>query len=193
MEKKRKIKVLTTMFLVAAVLGLTVAFASLTQLLTITGTASSGKSSFDVYFENITNETLNASFTKEPTITSKTNIDYEVKMNGTASSATVKFDVKNNSTFDVDLSELTIGTPTCASTVDTGVSVENFCNALSYTLVYDNNGSSENVEQGKLTIPAGESKHMTLKLSYNITDASNLPADDVTITNLGVSMNFMQK
>ena len=193
MEKKRKIKVLTTMFLVAAVLGLTVAFASLTQLLTITGTASSGKSSFDVYFENITNETINASFTKEPTITSKTNIDYVVKMNGTASSATVKFDVKNNSTFDVDLSELTIGTPTCAATVDTGVSVENFCNALSYTLVYDNNGSSENVEQGKLTIPAGESKHMTLKLSYNITDARNLPADDVTITILGVSMNFMQK
>ena len=60
MEKKRKIKVLTTMFLVVAVLGLTVAFASLTQLLTITGTASSGKSSFDVYFENITNETINA-------------------------------------------------------------------------------------------------------------------------------------
>lgn len=192
MEKKRKIKVLTTMFLVAAVLGLTVAFASLTQLLTITGTATSGKVAFDVYFENATNETTNASFTKTPTITDKTNIDYAVTMSGTSSSATVEFDVKNNSTFDVDLSSLTVGTPSCAATAETSVDVASFCNSLSYTLVYNDGASNKTVAEG-LSLPAGESKHMILKLSYDITDESNLPKDDVKISNLGVSMNFTQK
>ena len=194
MEKKRRIKILTTMFLVVAVLGLTVAFASLTKILTITGTAESSRSSFDVYFENVTSNANNATFTKSPIINDKTNIDYSVKMSGTSSSAIVNFDVTNNSTFDVDLSELNLGTPTCAATADSGIDVSNFCSSLSYTLVYKTGETTTaNVEQGNLTIPAGESKHMILTLSYNITDAINLPSDDVKINNLGVTMNFSQK
>ena len=192
MEKKRKIKILTTVFLIVAVLGLTVAFAAFSQILTIGGEATASKSTFDVYFFNAQSETTNASFTEAPAITDKTTIGFKVTMSDTTSSATVKFDVINKSTFAVNLSELIKGTPTCTPKNDTNINVDNFCNALTYTLVYDNNGSDELVEQGGLTIPAGESKHMTLKLSYNITEASNLPADDVIISNLDVKMTFMQ-
>ena len=53
MEKERRIKTLSIMALIVAVLGLTVAFAALSQTLTITGTASipNGTSTWNVHFD----------------------------------------------------------------------------------------------------------------------------------------------
>lgn len=51
MEKDRKIKVLSLCALLVAVLGLTVAFAALSQTLTIKGSATVNAASWDVHFE----------------------------------------------------------------------------------------------------------------------------------------------
>ena len=51
MEKERKIKVLSLVALIVAVLGLTVAFAALSQTLTINGTASVDAAEWDIHFE----------------------------------------------------------------------------------------------------------------------------------------------
>ncbi|MFR5756249.1 MAG: hypothetical protein ACLUD7_02235 [Lachnospiraceae bacterium] len=53
MEKDRKIKVLSLFALLVAVLGLTVAFAALSQTLTINGSAMVNTASWDVHFEKI--------------------------------------------------------------------------------------------------------------------------------------------
>lgn len=53
MEKQRKIKVLSVVALIVAVLGLTVAFAALSQTLTINGTANVDAASWDIHFETI--------------------------------------------------------------------------------------------------------------------------------------------
>ena len=58
MEKERRIKVLSLVALIVAVLGLTVAFAALSQTLTINGTASINSASWDVHFENLTGPDL---------------------------------------------------------------------------------------------------------------------------------------
>lgn len=202
MEKKRKIKILTTVFLIVAVLGLTVAFAAVAQKLTITGEATTSKSTFDVYFANLTNSVTRAEFTKEPALAegNKTSFSYNVKMTGgvdenknNSSKVVINFDVKNDSTVSAKLSSYTIGTPSCTAVNAEGgsVDVSNFCSQLKYTLVYKNGDSTTEVAEG-LIIPASGSKSMILTLSYDIDNPSNLPANDVTISNLGVDMNFEQ-
>lgn len=53
MEKERKIKTLSLVALIVAVLGLTVAFAALSQTLTINGTASVDAAQWDVHIEDL--------------------------------------------------------------------------------------------------------------------------------------------
>ena len=60
-EKERRIKVLSLVALIVAVLGLTVAFASLSQMLTINGTATVDAASWDVHFENLTGPDITGS------------------------------------------------------------------------------------------------------------------------------------
>ena len=52
MEKTRKIKIISLCALLVAVLGLTVAFAALSQTLTIKGSAAVNAASWDIHFEN---------------------------------------------------------------------------------------------------------------------------------------------
>ncbi len=59
MEKERKVKVLSLIALVVAILGLTVAFAALSETLTIKGTAKVDAATWDVHFENPTCKDVN--------------------------------------------------------------------------------------------------------------------------------------
>ena len=58
MEKERRIKVLSLLALIVAVLGLTIAFAALSQTLTINGRASMNKSGWDIHFDNLSNASI---------------------------------------------------------------------------------------------------------------------------------------
>ncbi len=71
MEKERRIKVLSLVALIVAVLGLTIAFAALSQTLTINGRASMGSSQWDVHFENLSNANITGDATEvsKPQIT----------------------------------------------------------------------------------------------------------------------------
>ena len=71
MEKERRIKVLSLVALIVAVLGLTIAFAALSQTLTINGRASIRSSQWDVHFENLSNANITGDATEvsKPQIT----------------------------------------------------------------------------------------------------------------------------
>ena len=58
---------------------------------------------------------------------------------------------------------------------------------LTYTLTYTDGGQT--VSQGDV-LNNGETKNMTLKLAY---DSDKLPSDDVTISDLGITLNYVQK
>ena len=51
MEKQRKIKIISVAALIVAVLGLTVAFAALSQTLTINGAANVNTATWDVHLQ----------------------------------------------------------------------------------------------------------------------------------------------
>lgn len=193
MEKERRIKVLSVVALVVAVLGLTVAFAALSTTLTINGTASVDAATWDIHFENLSEgkTTGGAVVNQEPSISGEKSTiigDYDVTITKPGDSVSFTFDVKNAGTIDASLSELTKAlTPTCTSNsaVDEDESI--VCDGLTYTLTYTDN---ETPVAKSDTLNQGETKNLTLKLAY---DSDQVPSDDVEISNLGITLQYTQK
>jgi len=193
MEKERRIKVLSVVALVVAVLGLTVAFAALSTTLTINGTASVDAATWDIHFENLSEgkTTGSAVVNQEPSISGEKSTiigDYDVTITKPGDSVSFTFDVKNTGTIDASLSELTKAlTPTCTSNsaVDEDESI--VCDGLTYTLTYTDN---ETPVAKSDTLNQGETKNLTLKLAY---DSDQVPSDDVEISNLGITLQYTQK
>ena len=107
MEKERKIKVLSLVALVVAVLGLTVAFAALSQTLTINGTANVDAASWDVHFENLTSNVVgDAKITKMPTLSNNNTYigDFEVTLTKPGDSVEFCYDTVNDGTIDAVIS-----------------------------------------------------------------------------------------
>lgn len=107
MEKERKIKVLSLVALVVAVIGLTVAFAALSQTLTINGTANVDAASWDVHFENLTSNVVgDAKITKMPTLSNNNTYigDFEVTLTKPGDSVEFCYDTVNDGTIDAVIS-----------------------------------------------------------------------------------------
>lgn len=197
MEKERKIKALSLVALVVAVIGLTVAFAALSQTLTINGSANIDSATWDIHFANLSTSatTGGASVVTEPSI--KASIDgkastvigdYDVILTKPGDSITYTFDVTNAGTVNARLSVLTkASTPTCESNVGVDNDATIVCDGLTYSLIYTD--SKKAVAQGD-ELNIGETKNMTLKLSY---ESDKLPSDDVAISGLGITLTYAQK
>lgn len=107
MEKQRKIKVLSVAALIVAVLGLTVAFAALSQTLTINGSANVDPGTWDIRLENIRDVYAynDAKFTTEPVINNDV-INFSVELTKPGDLAYFMFDIKNHGTIDAKVNKL---------------------------------------------------------------------------------------
>ena len=198
MEKERKIKVLSIVALIVAVLGLTVAFAALSQTLTINGTAKVEKNNADgtgdkwnvrFYGADAEGNLDDSATTVTPTVTGGSSYPAEGKvatLNDTTISdvnATLRkpgdkvvytFFVKNAGKINAKLSTVNIAF-NCTSANQT------YCdNNISSSLTYAD-GSTINKDD---ILNSGDSKKMVLTFEFkNLTDKDqNLPSDDVVIT-----------
>ena len=105
MEKQRKIKIISVAALIVAVLGLTVAFAALSQTLTINGAANVNTATWDVHFANLTGpDTTGTGVSNSDPILDATTID-NINMSVTkpGDSVTYYFDIVNAGTIDAVL------------------------------------------------------------------------------------------
>jgi len=108
-EKERKIKTLSLVALVVAVLGLTVAFAALSQTLTINGSASVNAAEWDIHFENLeTYAQGNASVDKTPVLQSTTITDMNFTITKPGEYAEIFVDIVNNGTINAKISSIEI-------------------------------------------------------------------------------------
>ena len=105
MEKERRIRKLTVVALVVAVLGLTVAFAALSQTLTINGTASVDSASWDIHFANLTGPDIEggAEAQGSPTLNATTISGLNMSVTKPGDSVTYYFDIVNAGTIDAVL------------------------------------------------------------------------------------------
>ena len=105
MEKQRKIKSIAVVALVVAVLGLTVAFAALSQTLTINGTANVNTATWDVHFANLTGPDITGTgkSNSEPTLDATTIDNVNMSVTKPGDSVTYYFDIVNAGTIDAIL------------------------------------------------------------------------------------------
>ena len=82
MEKERRVKKYTLVSLIIAIIGLTVAFAALSQELNISGSGKVDPALWDIYFDNLSEPTINgkASIGEMASIANKTTLNINVNL-----------------------------------------------------------------------------------------------------------------
>ena len=223
MEKERKIKVLSVITLVVAILGLTIAFAALSQTLTINGTASVDAASWNVHFESLDGaDEVSAELSRTPNEWSnfsgsaltfgndKTTASVNMTVFGRpGDTIEYNFKIVNNGTVDAIISDVTKNTPefgtnTEGDSPETGSivgtpdeeDIEFFNNYFIYKLTYTETGTEVSKDD---VINAGEEKNVTLTIGIDeaapeLPGSTNNEADPpLFVGNLGVKIIYVQK
>ena len=211
MEKTRQIKIISLCALLVAVLGLTVAFAALSQTLTINGSAAVNAASWDIHFEKTSGketEVKGAATFTEPTLSGTTIENFSATLTKPGDSVIYYFDIVNNGTVDAQIESYNF--PRAFNDCFTNINKYSYCmnfdfngdgnvNALdksvyvdlfNYYLAYADTDKS--VTQGD-TLNAGETKHMKLVIEYKDT-ATELPKNNLTLTSSDpITITYEQK
>ncbi|MFR5756397.1 MAG: hypothetical protein ACLUD7_03070 [Lachnospiraceae bacterium] len=211
MEKTRQIKIISICALLVAVLGLTVAFAALSQTLTINGSAAVNAASWDIHFEKTSGketEVKGAATFTEPTLSGTTIENFSATLTKPGDSVTYYFDIVNKGTIDAQIENYNFPNAfkDCMASI----------NKYSYCMNFDFNSdgvidaldlatyftlfnhylkyadTDKSVRQGD-TINAGETKHMKLVIEYKDT-ATELPKNNLTLTSSDpITITYEQK
>ena len=213
MERNRKIKTLSLVALIVAVLGLGVAFAALSSQLTINGSAKAQAGSWNIHFAKTldmpTQTTGDASFT-EPTLSDTSILGFKATVTKPGDSVTYYFDIVNSGTVDalVDNYVFESGYQDCAATrvsdhpecklydfnsdgVINGSDYSVIKASIKYGLYYTDN--NKEIIAGD-EIRAGETKHAKLVVEY-LSSSKYLLPDGMQITsikNTPITIDFVQ-
>ena len=178
--------------LAVSLIGLTVAYAQLTQRLNINGTAKSKSNTWDIHFENLKSTvTGNAVLSQDNPLTivsNSTTISGSVgNLSLPGDSIVYTFDIANKGTISAQLSaDPIISTPECSSNDATGATV--VCENVIYTLTY---ADGSKIKTGDI-LEKGEKKAAKLTLSLK-NSMSAVPSAEVDITNIDAVLNYNQK
>ena len=219
MEKERRIKVLSVVALVIAVLGLTVAFAALSETLTINGTASVESASWDVHFESIklAAQYGDASVSGEPVLNNITISGINMTITKPKDMIAYTFNIKNSGSINAKISSVEVGKLcTLESTVEScdwnndGEVTEEDINKvnenISFVMAYGNKDTFGNTLKVGDTINVGETKEVSFIFvyeKYNEVDgiygtegstfeATELPKRDLQFNDLSITINYVQ-
>ena len=139
-SKENRVRNVVLGVLAVSLIGLTVAYAQLTQRLNINGTAKSKSNTWDIHFENLKSTvTGNAVLSQDNPLTivsNSTTISGSVgNLSLPGDSIVYTFDIANKGTISAQLSaDPIISTPECSSNDATGATV--VCENVIYTLTY---------------------------------------------------------
>lgn len=197
----REMKILVVAALIISIVAIGIGFAAFSETLTINGSASVQTSTWKVKFSELGTATLTgtAAEVTKPTLSDTTIGTYNATFKTPGDSVSYKIKVSNTGSYNAKITTATISVPSCtgkAGEATADADATKVCDKLTYTLVYDQddpqNMGGEPVSVGD-TLSAGETRPMVLTLKYaEFTDATLLPAADVSISNLGVTLVYSQ-
>ena len=177
----------------AVVLLLGVVWANYTQDLEIDGTGTVKSSTWNVGFTDLSEPTLKgtAAVITEPSLTATKIGDYAVQLMTPGDSVSYTIEIKNSGSYAAKVSSVTVPTPTCTGSGDTAeTDANNVCKYLTYTLTYEDGNE---IKIGDTLAAENGTAKMLLKLTYSADVlASELPKNDVTISNLTIPMIYIQ-
>ena len=187
MEKKKRKEIGILLFLVLAIVLMTIGFAAYTQTLNITGTVKVKGSPWDVHF--IPNQISRTSGSVAPDTDSQTSTSLETVTNtdftftvtlqkpGDFYEATIT--AKNYGTVAAQLKSITMSTLTTEQQ-----------KYLSYTVTYNGTDYTATTNNLAIAMAAGAEHPVKVRVQYlQPANASDLPSQDVTVTVTG-SLNY---
>ncbi len=183
----KKIRILSFISLFISIVGLTIAFMTITTMVKINKLpmGSNDNKYWDIHFENLKNgkTTGDAKIEKSPKISlNTTNITgFSFRLVKPKDSVSYEFDVKNNGDLDAKISSFTKQNSICNG-------IDEFCNNINYELIYKDSGKPVKVAD---ELKAGDITTMILKVSYN-EDATELPSKATIIDNLNIVILYEQ-
>lgn len=181
--------------LAVGLIGITVAYASLSQNLTINGTAKVAAATWDVHFEGMNAGTATGYATLPTTgklAASGTSVSGNIgTLKAPGDTITYTFNVKNAGSINAKISSITAPKLTCAPVASGGSQTvaNNVCANLRYTIEYTSE-SPKTIAVGN-TLTAGASKNITLKI-VNSSDATTLASEDIAVTASPMIINYVQ-
>lgn len=204
MDKKKNLGVIgTVVAVIVAVIGVSMVWASYSSNLYVKGSGSVKGAKWSVIFSNLSTVqtgndggvTSTAREITAPNIVGDNSIEtYSVELKTPGDYVIYKFKIKNNGDFPAKIDTgFALPTPSCAPATGSSATAQeatNVCSNLTYTLTYVTGGAA--VASGD-TFALNEEKEVELKLYYNknATEAQ-LPSDDVAVTNLNITIPFVQ-
>lgn len=181
--------------LAVGLIGITVAYASLSQNLTINGTAKVAAATWDVHFEGMNAGTATGYATLPTTgklAASGTSVSGNIgTLKAPGDTITYTFNVKNAGSINAKISSITAPNLTCAPATSGGSQTvaNNVCANLTYTIEYTSE-SPKTIAVGN-TLTAGASKNITLKI-VNSSAATTLASEDIAVTASPMIINYVQ-
>lgn len=217
MEKERKIKTLSLVALIVAVLGLSIAFAALSSVLKVKGTTFIGTEDLYVHFvdeipgfEGIKLYMTNGIYKGEMYDKNSSNVDQISTVNISDDLNTINFTakfmlpgdyveisapIKNEGNIDAVISGFEYGTPVCVS--DTGNEEDErlICDNIVYHTEYHSPDKDYNGElKNGIEISAGSRNADTVKFKVTLNEnLDKVPSSNVTVSNLSLKINYAQK
>lgn len=180
--------------LAVGLIGITVAYASLSQQLTINGTAKVAAATWDVHFEGMSAGAATGYATLPTTgklTASGTSVSGNIgTLKAPGDTITYTFNVKNAGSINAKISSITAPKLSCAP-ANTGGSqtvANNVCANLTYTIEYTSE-SPKTIAVGN-TLTAGASKNITLKIVNS--SAATLASEDIAVTASPMIINYAQ-
>ena len=182
--------------LAVALVGMTVAYAALTQKLTIDSQASVAGSTWDVHFANLgaAEKTGNPVITTPAKLTNTTISDLDVAFTLPGESVSYTFDIVNGGSIDAKLDKITINSKengiTCTDESGSSESADAqaVCNNIIFnvTKATGEEFSAEDVLENQQTINA------KLTVTFN-SEATSVPSQKVTVDGLDAVFEYIQK
>lgn len=197
--KNKESKISVVIFLILCSIAVSIGYASFSRTLDISGEATVNKSSWKVQFQNLSepivsgpNNGATVSVISKPTISDdgKTIGSYNVSFTTPGDTVSFTFEVANLGTFNAELAAMSIPVPTCTGYGDNSANdAANVCKNLVYSLTYEDD-SALNIHDS-LNVEEVRKLKLTLTYKESITD-TELPHDDVTVSNLAITLDYSQ-
>lgn len=186
--------------LAVGLIGITVAYAALTQQLTINGTAKVAATKWDVHFAKLSaGAATGYASTDGKTLAiagdKSTSIEGNLgTLRAPGDTITYTFDIANAGNINAVIDSVTGGQGvTCTSTTQSVADA--VCKELTYSIKYtDGNSIAKGDKLAKATnSTTPTTKNVTLTLTYKATaESASLPSEDVTVTANGMTINYVQ-
>lgn len=180
--------------LAVGLVGISVAYASLSSNLKISGTAKVATATWNIKFDNMsagvaTGYAALPSSGKFGIQTGSTTVSGDLgTLKAPGDTITYKFKVKNNGSINAKVNSVSTPTLTCvsSSTGSATTASTNFCKGLAYTVQYSD-GSA--ISAGQALAANGGSKDITVKLVNN---NNSLATEDIKVTASAMTINYIQ-